>query len=67
MVDTGAHSHIVSPLGPQASPAMNDGVVVRMRNISLLDAELAAEFTKSRARLSSSAKELRRYPLRRGD
>jgi len=53
MVDTGAHSHIVSPLGPQASPAMNDGVVVRMSNISLLEAELAAEFVKGRAGLSS--------------
>ena len=53
MVDTGEHSYIVSPLGPQASPAMNDGVVVRMSNISLLEAELPAEFVKGRAGLSS--------------
>ena len=52
MVDTGEHSYIVSPLGPQASPAMNDGVV-QMSNISLLEAELAAEFVKGRAGLSS--------------
>ena len=45
MVDTGEHSYIVSPLGPQASPAMNDGVV-RMSNISLLEAELEAEFVR---------------------
>jgi hypothetical protein len=37
----------------QAPPTMNDEFVVQMSNISLLEAELAAEFVKSRAGLSS--------------